>query len=214
MEGDANKTTALLRRVSQGDRQALDELFARHRERLRRMVDLRLDARLHGRIDAADVVQEAHLDAWKRLGEYLQDPRMPFFLWLRFLTGQKVLEFHRRHLGAQRRDVRHEVRLDRGPLPEAESAALAQRLLDTHTAPLEAAIRAEMKMRLQEALNSLDPIDREVLALRHFEHLTNAETAKELAIKEGAASQRYVRALRKLEGILASMPGGREGMPS
>src|SRR5207244_11242581 len=101
---------------------------------------------------------------------------MPFFLWLRFLTAQRLLILHRRHLCTQARDAGREVSLYRGALPEASSAALAAQLVGHRTTPSEAAIRAEMQLRLQEALNSLDPVDREVLALRHFEQLTNAET--------------------------------------
>jgi RNA polymerase sigma-70 factor (ECF subfamily) len=135
---------------------------------------------------------------------------MPFFLWLRFLTSQKLLELHRHHLGAQARDAGREVSLHRGSLPGTSSAALAAQLLGHLTQPSQAAIRAEMKIRLQDALNSMDPLDREVLALRHFEHLSNAETAQTLGIGESAASKRYVRALRRLKEILTSTPGGME----
>jgi RNA polymerase sigma-70 factor (ECF subfamily) len=129
-------------------------------------------------------------------------------LWLRFLTLQKLLELHRHHLGAQARDVGREVYLYQGALPETSSAALAAQLLGHLTQPSQAAIRAEMKIRLQDALNSMDAVDREVLALRHFEHLSNAETAQTLGIRTSAASKRYIRALKKLRAILSSMPGG------
>jgi RNA polymerase sigma-70 factor (ECF subfamily) len=197
-------TGELLRRAAGGDRKGLDELLVRHRARLRRMVDLRLDPRVRGRIDASDVIQEASLEAFERLEEYIKDRRLPFFLWLRFLTSQKVLEMHRRHLGAQRRDARREVRLNQGPWPQATSVELANQLVGKLTAPSERAMRAEQKLRLEEALNSMDPVDREVLVLRHFEQLTNAEAATELGIEEAAASKRYIRALKKLEGF----PGG------
>jgi RNA polymerase sigma-70 factor (ECF subfamily) len=176
------------------------------------MVALRLDQRLQGRLDASDVIQEAFLEASARLPEYLRQPALPFFLWLRFLTGQKVMELHRRHLGAQMRDAGREISLYRGTLPEASSAALAAQLLGHDTRPSEAADRAERKIRLQEALNSLDPLDREVLALRHFEQLNNAETAQTLGLHESAASKRYIRALKKLKDILTSLPGGGEGV--
>ena len=128
---------------------------------------------------------------------------MPFFLWLRGIAGNKLLELHRHHLGTPMRDAGREVSLYRGALPEASSAALAARLLGRLTRPSEAAIRAEAKLRLQEALNAMDPIDREVLALRHFEQLTNAEAAQVLGITEAAAGKRYIRALERL----ASDPG-------
>jgi RNA polymerase sigma-70 factor (ECF subfamily) len=172
------------------------------------MVALRLDRRLQGRIDASDIIQEAYLEASRRLADYLRQPPMPFFLWLRFLTGQKLVELHRHHLGAQARDAGREVSLYRGTLPETSSAALAAQLLGHQTRPSEAAIRAEMKVRLQEALNRMDALDREVLALRHFEQLSNAETARVLNLQESAASKRYMRALKKLKDILTSLPGG------
>src|SRR5262245_19654730 len=206
--GNSGETDQLLRRAAQGDHQVWGALLERHRKRLRRMVALRLDRRLQGRIDASDVIQEACLEASTRLPEYLRQPPMPFFLWLRFLAGQKLLELHRHHLGAQMRDAGREVALYRGSLPGVSSAALAAQLLGHDTRPSEAAVRAERKIRLQEALNSMDPLDREVLALRHFEHCNNAEAAQVLGLQESAASKRYVRALKKLKEILASMPGG------
>jgi RNA polymerase sigma-70 factor (ECF subfamily) len=202
-----NETDQLLQRAAQGDRQGWGALLERHRKRLRRMVALRLDPRLQGRIDASDVIQEAYLEASARLPEYLRQPAVPFFLWLRFLTGQKLAELHRHHLAAQMRDAGREVSLYRGSLPETSSAALAAQLLGHDPRPSEAAVRAERKLRLQAALNSMDPLDREVLALRHFEQLSNAETAQVLGLQESAASKRYIRALQKLKGILAGMPG-------
>jgi RNA polymerase sigma-70 factor (ECF subfamily) len=133
---------------------------------------------------------------------------VPFFLWLRGIAANKLRELHRRHLGTQMRDAGREVALHRGGLPETTSAALAAQLLGHATRPSEAAVRAEVKVRLQEALNRMDPIDREVLALRHFEHLSPAEAARVLGIKEKAAGMRYVRALRRLKEILAALPGG------
>jgi RNA polymerase sigma-70 factor (ECF subfamily) len=196
-----------LRRAGQGDPAALGSLLEEHRPRLRRMLRLRLDPRLQGRIDPSDVLQEAFLEASQRLAEYLRDPRMPFFLWLRFLAGQKLLALRRQHLGTQARDAGREVSIFRGAMPEASSACLAAQLLGRITAPLQAAIRAELKLRLQEALNRMDPVDREVLALRHFEQLDNAETAQELGLSPSGASSRYLRALQKLKDILRQVPG-------
>jgi RNA polymerase sigma-70 factor (ECF subfamily) len=208
MSENSSQTDRLLQAAAQGDNEKWGALLTQHRERLRRMVALRMDRRLQGRIDASDVIQEACLEASVRLAEYLKQPTMPFFLWLRFLTSQKLLELHRHHLGAQARDAGREVSLYRGALPEASSADLAAQLLGRWTRPSEAAMRAEMKIRLQDALNSMEPLDREVLALRHFEHLNNAETAQTLDIQESAASKRYLRALKRLKDILTSMPGG------
>src|SRR5205807_7054554 len=124
------------------------------------------------------------------------------------LTGQKLLELHRHHLGTHMRDASREVSLYRGAVPETSSAALADQLLGRDPRPSEAAVRAEMKLRLEEALNTLEPLDREVLALRHFEQLSNTETAQVLGLATSAASKRYLRALKRLKEILASMPGG------
>ena len=208
MTGESSQTTRLLRRAAQGDQQAWGALLTQSRDRLRRVVALRLDRRLQGRVDPSDIIQEAYIDASARLAEYARQPDMPFFLWLRFLTGQRLLRVHRQHLGAEKRDVGREVSLYRGALPEATSAALAAQLLGRDTRPSEAAIRAERKIRLQEALNSMDPIDREVLALRHFEQLSNVEAARVLDLQESAAAKRYVRALKRLRQILDARPGG------
>lgn len=189
------------------DKSELTELFSQHRDRLRRMVRLRMDSRLQGRIDPSDILQETCVEALQRYDEYLRNPSMPLFLWLRFLTGQKLLELHRRNLDVQARDVRREISLHRGPYPEATSAALAAQLVGQHTTPSQIVARAEIKVRLQEALNSMDELDREVLALRHFEQLTNSETARTLEIEESAASKRYVRALKRLKDILTEIPG-------
>jgi RNA polymerase sigma-70 factor (ECF subfamily) len=204
-------TDALVRAAAGGDSASLGLLLERDRDRLRRMVALRLDRRLQGRVDPSDVIQEAQFEAARRLAEYLDNPTMPFFLWLRLITGQKLAQFHRHHLGAQMRAAGREVSLFREHLPEATSAALADHLLGRLTDPPAAAVRAELKVRLQEALNSMDPGDREVLTLRHFEHLSTAEAAAELGIGEEAAKKRHIRAVKRLRDILASLPGGLEG---
>jgi RNA polymerase sigma-70 factor (ECF subfamily) len=207
MTSESSAPEDLLRRAGTGDEQALAELFAHYRDRLKRMVLLRLDRRLQGRIDPSDVLQEAYLDLARRAPEFLDKPTMPFFLWLRLLTGQRLLVCHRQHLGTRMRDIGQEVALRRGAMPHATSASLAAQLLGRLTSPSLAAMRAEMQLRLQEVLNSMDPIDREVLVLRHFEELSNAETAEVLGLQKTAASNRYVRALKKLRSIVQSMPG-------
>lgn len=200
-------TGRLLELAAAGDTAAWGELFARHRGRLRLMVALRLDRRVRGRLDASDVLQESYLEASRRLPEYARAPDMPFFLWLRFIVGQKLLEEHRRHLGTRARDVGREIALYQGALPEATSAALAAQLLGRLSSPSHAAERAERKLLLQEALNRLDPLDREVLALRHFEQLSNGEAAAVLGLDKSAASKRYARALVRLKDVLAGLPG-------
>jgi RNA polymerase sigma-70 factor, ECF subfamily len=194
-------------RLAGGDPQAVAEAFARYRDRLRRMVKLRLDRRLQGRVDPSDVLQEAYLDVARRAADYAANPTMPFYLWLRFLTGQRLLAIHRQHLGTRMRDAGQEVSLHRGALPQASSVSLAAQLLGRLTSPSLAAIRAEMQVRLQDALNGMDPMDREVLTLRHFEELSNAETAAVLGLQKAAASNRYIRALKRLREVLSSIPG-------
>jgi RNA polymerase sigma-70 factor (ECF subfamily) len=166
-----------------------------------------MDRRLQGRLDASDIIQEAFLEATSRFDEYRRDQRMPFYLWLRFITGQKLIVAHRRHLGAKVRDARREVAIHAGPLPGATSQSLAAQLLGRLTSPSHAAVRAELRGRLQEALDSMDDTDREVLALRHFEQLTCAESAEVLGIEEAAASSRYYRALKRLKEVLSAFPG-------
>jgi RNA polymerase sigma-70 factor (ECF subfamily) len=211
MENNSADSADLIERARAGDREALSALLARYRDRLRRMVDMRLDTRLQARLDASDVVQEA-VDVAERLEEYLRDPKLPFFLWLRLVVGERLVRLHRQHLGAQMRDAGREVSLFRGALPAASSAALAAQLLGKFTSPTQAVVRAERILRVQEALNTLDRVDREILSLRHFEQLTAAETAQVLGIEESAAAKRYFRALKRLKGILTSMPGGQEGL--
>jgi RNA polymerase sigma-70 factor (ECF subfamily) len=196
----------LLRRAAANDAAALNELFVRYRERLRIMVRLRLNHRLRGRVDPSDVLQEAYLEISKTLPEYLLAPTMPFYLWLRYITQQKLIVAHRQHLGAQMRDADKEVSLYRGALPEASSVSLAHQLLGRLTSASQAAIRAELQLRVQQALEGMETLDREVLALRHFEMLSNAETAEVLGIKKTAASNRYIRALERLKDILAGLP--------
>jgi RNA polymerase sigma-70 factor (ECF subfamily) len=153
------------------------------------------------------VLQEAYLDAARRLDEYVRRPMLPFFLWLRDLTALKLAEVHRRHLGAQLRDADREVTLHRGGLPLADSVSLAAQLLGTLTTPSQAVIKAETRLLVQEALNSMDPIDREVLALKHFEQLSTAEIAEILGLSNAGAGSRYLRAAKRLREILTQIPG-------
>jgi RNA polymerase sigma-70 factor (ECF subfamily) len=212
MPNDQTDTQQLVEKLRAGNRQALTDLFQRHRDRLRRMVELRMDPRLQGRVDASDVLQDAFLDTVARVGSYLQRPDLPAFLWLRLIVGERLAICQRRHLGAKMRTADREVSLYRDPLPQATSAALASMLLGRLTSPSHAAQRAELVLQVQEALNALDPLDREVVALRHFEQLSRAETAQVLGISEEAGAKRYIRALKRLKAVLAAMPGGLDGI--
>lgn len=211
-ETEDNQPPALVERAVNGDDQAWKTLMEEHWARLRRMVALRMDPRLQGRIDPSDIVQESYIDAARRLPEYAKNPMMPFFVWLRWLVGQRLMEQHRRHLGAQARDASRDVSMYHGNFPEASTADLAATLLGSLSSPSQSAIRMERAMKLQQALDSLEPIDREILVLRHFEQLSNGEVAEVLSLDKSAASKRYTRALLRLKDSLAAMPGGLEGL--
>jgi RNA polymerase sigma-70 factor (ECF subfamily) len=205
MADDFNDAAELLHRAEQGNAEALGRLMACYRDRLRLMISLRMDRRLQGRLDPSDIIQEACLEATQRFADYLRTPDMPFYLWLRFLTAQRLLILHRRHLGTRGRDAGREVSINQGAIPEASSAVLAAQLVGQDTSPSEAVLRAEKVVRLQEALDQLEALDREVLMLRHFEQLSNRETAQVLGLRESAASQRYGRALLRLKDLLAEV---------
>ena len=213
MPNDASENNdLLLERALGGDCAALAELFQRHRSRLEQMVRLRLDRRLQGRLDPADVIQESYLDVTRRFGEYRAGSPLPFFLWVRLLTGQRLIDLHRQHLGTKMRDAGLEVSLYRGDFPPSSSASLAELLLGRLTTPSRAAIRAETQLRVQEALNAMDEIDREIIVLRHFEMLSNEETAQVLNLKPSAASNRHLRALKRLKEIIAQGADSAEGL--
>ena len=212
MSADARTNEDLLDAARAGDEGALAALVERHGGRLERMVRLRMDRRLQGRVDPADVVQEAYLAVRGKFPRYSAESRLPFFLWLRLEVGQKLADVHRFHLGTKMRDAGQEVSLHRGRLPPMTSLSLAEHLLGKLTTASQAAMRAELKLRVQEALNGMDPQDREVLILRHFEELSNAEAAQVLGIKPSAAVNRYVRALKRLKGMFQGMPGGIEAI--
>ncbi len=204
---DPDEVSHLLGLAAAGDQEALRRLFAAHQDRLKRMIRLRLNRRIQGRVDASDVLQEAYLEASRSLADYARGPVLPFFLWLRHLTALKLSEVHRRHLGTKRRDADREVTLHHGGLPMVDSASLAAQLLGSITSPSRAVIKAETRLLVQEALNSMDPIDREVLALRHFEQLSTSEVAQVLGLSKAGAGSRYVRAIKRLREILAQIPG-------
>ncbi|MBM81522.1 MAG: RNA polymerase subunit sigma [Planctomycetaceae bacterium] len=201
---DSSQVDDLIHQAAKGDAVALDSLFSRYRPRLKRMVQLRLNQQLRGRVDDSDVLQEAFLEVSKNLDGYLDCPKMPFFLWLRHITGQKLISIHRQHLGAKMRDAGREVSLHY-EAPPASTASIAGRILGPMTSPSQAVMKEEFRASLHEALDSMSDLDREVLALRHFEQLTNQEAAQVLQIEESAASKRYLRALERLQSILSQM---------
>ncbi|MCA9061873.1 MAG: sigma-70 family RNA polymerase sigma factor, partial [Planctomycetaceae bacterium] len=182
--------------------QILGRLFVQHRDRLRRMVQLRLDQRLQGRLDPSDVIQQAWIDAVQRFDEFQQQRELSPYVWIRFLTGQKLAQLHRHHLGTQMRQASRDVSLFRGALPSATSAVLAAQLVGKLTSPSAAVVREEQRLKVESALNGMEDHDREVLSLRHFEQLSNAETAEILGLSQDACYKRYVRALMRLKAVL------------
>jgi RNA polymerase sigma-70 factor (ECF subfamily) len=197
----ADKTAHLLDRLRAGDDPAVGELFDLFRDRLWRMLFVRLDRRIAGRVSPDDVLQEAFLDVARRIGEYLADPAVPIYVWLRFLVVQRMQMVQRMHLGAEMRAVGNEVSLDPGPA-FASAESMAGQFVGHMTSPSQAAMRNELRDRLRAALAEMDPLDREVLALRHFEELGNNEAAQVLGISKDAASKRHIRALKRLKELL------------
>lgn len=185
------------------------EVFERHRPRLERAVALRIDPALRARLGASDVLQEAWIEARERLPAYLVDPRMPLFLWLRFLTLQRLGMAYRFHAKAKRRTLRRETPADAPAGPAADSGVLAERLAGSGVTPSVAVAGEEARARLRRVLEAMAPADREVLGLRHFEELSNIEVAEVLGISVEAASKRYVRALERLGAAL----GGSSSAP-
>jgi RNA polymerase sigma-70 factor (ECF subfamily) len=194
---ESAETQRLLRQIRAGDRDAFERLFAQHHVYVHRLVELRLDARLRSRVDPADVVQEAYLEALNRLDAYLARPALPFRLWLRQIACDRALKARRHHLGAARRAVDREV-----PLPEQSSLLLARQLLSGGSTPSQQLENRELVRRLRRAVDQLAETDREVVMLRHFEGLSNQEVACLLGIDPAAASKRHGRAMLRLHRIL------------
>jgi RNA polymerase sigma-70 factor (ECF subfamily) len=196
-------TDDLLTRAGQGDGQALDRLLGRHRDRLCRMVAVRMDRRLAPRVDPSDVVQEALADAAHKLPTYLRTRPLAFYPWLRQLAWERLVKLHQRHLHAHKRTVLRE-QPGGSALPEESARDLAQRLVDSGSSPSDRLAQAELCARVQAALDSLPERDREVLALRYLEQLSTPEVAAALGITEGAAKARHLRALERVRSVLGT----------
>jgi RNA polymerase sigma-70 factor, ECF subfamily len=212
MSSAALQVDELLTVAKLGDLPALAALVDRYRDRLERIIRLRMDRRLQGRVDPADIVQETYLAVQRKFGDYAASPRLPFFLWLRLETLQKLVDVQRFHLGAKMRAAGNEIALHRGGLPPVTSISLAEQLLGRLSTASHAAMRAELKIKVEEALNSMDESDREMLVLRHFEELSNSEAAQVVGLSPTAACNRYVRALKRLKTAFEEMPGGLDGV--
>ena len=191
----------LLRHAQRGNEDALNEVLIKHRDRLRRMVAVRMNQKLQGRVDASDVIQDTFIEASRALDSFLANPTMPVFVWLRRLAGEKLIQAHRNHLGAQKRAAGREQQ-NYGGAPAATSQSLAIQLAANMTSPSQAAQKNEAKDQLMAALENMDAMDREILTLRHFEHLNSRETADVVGMSYEAVKKRYVRALDKLQKIL------------
>ncbi|MEI7684072.1 MAG: sigma-70 family RNA polymerase sigma factor [Planctomycetota bacterium] len=197
------ETQQLLDQARQGQAEAVEQLLARHREPVRRMIDLRLDPAIVQRVDASDVVQDVMLEASRRLQDYLQNPVMPFLIWLRQLAKDHLIDAHRRHHLAQKRGVNREQAMHRPAWADQSSLDLAGQLVDGERTPASEAIQQELQRRLHEAIAQLEDVDREVILMRHFEQLTNQDVAQALELTEPAASMRYLRAVRRLRDLLS-----------
>jgi RNA polymerase sigma-70 factor (ECF subfamily) len=204
---DEAEIVTLVDQVIHGDRKALARLFDHYRERLWRIINFRIDSRLTGRVDPDDVLQESYLAADQRIEHFLHDLPQGFFIWLRLIANQTLIDIHRRHLGTQARNAALDRALSSGWTSKSTSFSLSFRLLGHMTSPSQAALRAELSEQLNLALAGMGELDREVLALRHFEELSNSETATVLGLSEQAASARYVRAVSRLRKVLEAIPG-------
>lgn len=198
-------TQELLDGAQAGDERAVNRLLEHHRDALRNMVRLRLDRQIANRIDASDVVQDVMLEAARRLRDYLQDPRMPFHLWLRQLAKDRMIDLHRRH-HAQRRSVDRERPLALTGMPDQSSVDLAAHLADAQLTPAAASIRKELEQRFLAAIDQLEEQDREVIIMRHVEQLSNSDVAAALGLTAAAAGMRHFRALQRLRTVLGE-PG-------
>ena len=212
VEEQDDHSPGLAERVGLGGQEGLAALFAEHHQRLWRLIRFRMDHRLVGRVDPDDVLQEAYLAAVGRLADYDRSPTCTPFVWLRTMILQTLTDLHRRHLGAQMRDAGREIGRQDLRFPCTTSASLAAQFVGHMTSPSQAAVRAEAYAQVEQVIANMEPLDREVLALRHFEELTNSEIAEVLGIQQKAASIRYVRAIKRLRSVLSEMPGFMEGL--
>jgi RNA polymerase sigma-70 factor (ECF subfamily) len=192
----------LLDRVRQGDGAAVNGLLERHREAIKRMIGRRMDRVVQHRVDASDIVQDVMIEANRRLGDYLANPTMPFQLWLRHMARDRLIDAHRRHRVASSRSVDREVSLAVRDNGERSQADLAGQLADRELTPAAAATWHELERRFAAAVETLDEADREIVLLRHFEHLSTAEAAETLGLSKAAAGMRYLRAMRRLRVLL------------
>lgn len=205
---EQTQTQDWLSRARGGDAAAVDDLLAAHREALRRAIALRLDPALARRLDASDIVQDVLLEANRRLKDYLQDPTMPFHVWLRQLAKDRMIDAHRFHRQAQRRSLDREQSTGPPAWAQDSSVQLLAQLLDPEKTPASQAVQQELQRKLAAAVTALGDDDREIIWLRHYEQLGNQQIAESLGLSEAAASMRYLRALRRLRTELVGEANG------
>ncbi len=201
---EPSPTLALLDRARHGDAAAINGLLERHRAAIRRMIDRRMDRVVQRRVDASDIVQDVLLEANRRLGDYLANPTMPFQLWLRHMARDRLIDAHRRHRVASNRSIDREVPLVSGDDGDRSQGGPAVQLADRELTPAAAATWRELERRFAAAVEELDEADRQIVLLRHFEHLSTAEAAEALGLSKPAAGMRYLRAMRRLRTLLES----------
>ena len=202
LPADLQPTQVLLDRVRQGDGAAVNGLLERHREAIKRMIDRRMDRAVQRRVDASDIVQDVMIEANRRLGDYLANPTMPFQLWLRHMARDRLIDAHRRHRVASTRSVDREVALPPADGPAGSRADVLGQLADRELTPAAAATWHELERRFAGAVDKLEDADREIVLLRHFEHLSTTEAAAALGLSKAAAGIRYLRAMRRLRVLL------------
>ncbi len=196
------KTQELLLSARQGDSGAVNRLLDRHRDALRRMVRMRLDQRIQGRIDVSDIVQDVLVEANRRLPQYLADPAMSFHLWVRQIAKDRIIDAHRRHRVSAKRSVDREQPLAAPGAADHSASELVAQLRDPELTPAAAATQQEMARLVERALTRLSEQDCEIIMMRHYEQLSNSEVAEALELTEPAASMRYLRAVRRLRQLL------------
>ena len=195
-------TEELLEQAKVGDDSAVNQLMDRHRNSLRQLIRMRLDARIQKRVDVSDVVQDVLVEANRRLQTYIGNPIMPFHLWLRQIAKDRIIDAHRRHRVSAKRSVDREqgMIIPRGH--DHSSIQLASLLGDGQLTPAAAALQKEMAAKVEAAISQLDDKDCEIITMRHYEHLTNQEIGKILGLTEPAASMRYLRAIKRLKTLM------------
>ncbi|WP_047817564.1 sigma-70 family RNA polymerase sigma factor [Rhodopirellula islandica] len=197
-----DNTEVLLQAARQGDPEAVNQLLDRHRGPIRRLVEVRLDRKVQRRVDVSDVVQEVLVEASGRLQKYLDDPVMAFHLWLRQIAWDHIIDTYRRHRVSAKRNMDREQPIAGGGRVDESSVNLAIQLCDPAMTPAAVATQREIAAQVEAAIQKLDEGDREVILMRHYEHLSNLEIAEVLDLNPPAASMRYLRAVRRLKAVL------------